>query len=93
MPCYIIFMTLFITMINVVKYFQQPDLPKLPVPDLEKTLQRYLEAVQPILRPDQFERVQELAKQLAENEGPELQHHLAERQMKLKNWVREKESR
>jgi len=66
---------------------QQPDLPKLPVPELEKTLQRYLEAVQPILQPQQFERAQELAKQLAENEGPELQHHLVERQMKLKNWV------
>ncbi|ODM91341.1 Choline O-acetyltransferase, partial [Orchesella cincta] len=68
---------------------KQPDLPKLPVPELEKTLQRYLEAVQPILQPHQFERAQELAKQLAENEGPELQHHLVERQMKLKNWAYE----
>lgn len=66
---------------------QQPDLPKLPVPELEKTLQRYLEAVQPILSQEQFEKAQDLAKQLAENEGPELQHHLVERQIKHKNWV------
>lgn len=69
-------------------FLQQPDLPKLPVPELEKTLQRYLEAVQPILSPEQFSRAQDLAKQLAENEGPELQHHLVERQIKLKNWAR-----
>jgi len=67
---------------------QQPDLPKLPVPDLEKTLARYLEAIQPILSPGQFQRAQELARQLAENEGPELQHHLVERQISMHNWVR-----
>ncbi|CAG7785167.1 unnamed protein product [Allacma fusca] len=66
---------------------QQGDLPKLPVPELEKTLQRYLEAVQPILTIKQFERAQELARQLAENEGPELQHHITERQLKTKNWA------
>ncbi len=67
--------------------FQQPDLPKLPVPDLEKTLQRYQEAVQPILTSVQFERVQKLAHEFVENEGPELQHELIERQMKMQNWV------
>lgn len=67
---------------------QQPDLPKLPVPDLDKTLQRYLEAIQPILTPVQYERAEKLTHELAENEGPELQNELTERQMKMQNWVR-----
>jgi hypothetical protein len=41
------------------------------------------------LSTQQYERTQELAKQLAENEGPELQHHLVERQIKMQNWVRQ----
>ncbi|XP_021967547.1 choline O-acetyltransferase isoform X1 [Folsomia candida] len=67
----------------------QPDLPKLPVPDLDKTLQRYLEAIQPILTPVQYERAEKLTHELAENEGPELQNELTERQMKMQNWAYE----
>lgn len=66
---------------------QQPDLPKLPVPELDKTMERYLQAIQPILTTTQFENVKNLAKSFEEIDGPELQHELYERRMKMKNWV------
>lgn len=59
----------------------------MPVPDLEKTLQRYLEAVQPLVNPAQYAKVEELTKKFLDGEGPELQLKLLERQMKMKNWV------
>ena len=51
----------------------QPSLPRLPIPELEKTCARYLAAQQPLLSPDAFERTKELVNQFSQQDGPKLQ--------------------
>ncbi|XP_552786.3 carnitine O-palmitoyltransferase 2, mitochondrial [Anopheles gambiae] len=56
----------------------QPSLPRLPIPELEKTCARYLAAQQPLLSPDAFERTKELVNQFSRQDGPKLQTLLKE---------------
>jgi carnitine O-acetyltransferase len=54
----------------------QDKLPKLPIPDLESTLQKYLAALKPLETPKEHEATKLAAKEFLEKEGPELQDKL-----------------
>uniref|UniRef100_A0A182JI10 Choline/carnitine acyltransferase domain-containing protein n=1 Tax=Anopheles atroparvus TaxID=41427 RepID=A0A182JI10_ANOAO len=56
----------------------QPSLPRLPIPELEKTCTRYLAAQEPLLAPEAFERTKTAVKQFAVGDGPKLQALLKE---------------
>ncbi|KPI85728.1 carnitine palmitoyltransferase-like protein [Leptomonas seymouri] len=57
------------------RHFQR-SLPKLPLPSLNDTLQRYLVAVQPLCTPRQQEETARVVKVFKEKEGPHLQEEL-----------------
>ncbi|XP_053673314.1 carnitine O-palmitoyltransferase 2, mitochondrial [Anopheles nili] len=63
----------------------QPSLPRLPIPELEKTCTRYLAAQQPLLAADAYERTKEAVQQFSKNEGPKLQALLKEFDSKNKH--------
>ncbi|BES91094.1 Carnitine O-palmitoyltransferase 2 [Nesidiocoris tenuis] len=54
----------------------QPSLPRLPVPTLEKTCERYLRAQRPLLDDNQFKEVEKLTSEFREGEGTSLQKEL-----------------
>lgn len=55
----------------------QPCLPPLPVPDFEKTLQAYLDSVQPILTPEEFQQTKKVVAEFGKKAGiGESLHHL-----------------
>lgn len=62
-------------------YSFQNSLPRLPVPAVKDTCQRYLESVRPLMDDEQHERMTALAKDFEKNLGPRLQWYL-----KLKSW-------
>lgn len=67
----------------------QPTLPKLPVPKLDATLNRYLNSVQPVVTPSQFKNTCEITKNFGEKLGKELQARLEARAAdpKISNWL------
>uniref|UniRef100_A0A8C8VIR6 carnitine O-palmitoyltransferase n=1 Tax=Pelusios castaneus TaxID=367368 RepID=A0A8C8VIR6_9SAUR len=62
-------------------YSYQTSLPRLPVPAIKDTMQRYLESVRPLLADDQFQRMAALARDFERSLGPRLQWYLT-----LKSW-------
>ncbi|KAI8329443.1 Choline/Carnitine o-acyltransferase-domain-containing protein [Chlamydoabsidia padenii] len=54
----------------------QVQLPKLPVPDLKATTDRYLSALKPLQSPQDHRRTKEAVRFFLENDGPELQKKL-----------------
>ncbi|XP_040826787.1 carnitine O-palmitoyltransferase 1, liver isoform [Ochotona curzoniae] len=62
-------------------YSFQTSLPRLPVPAVKDTTQRYLESVRPLMKEGDFERMTALAQDFAVTLGPKLQWYL-----KLKSW-------
>ncbi|RLW10557.1 hypothetical protein DV515_00002382, partial [Chloebia gouldiae] len=62
-------------------YSFQTSLPRLPVPAVKDTVNRYLESVRPLMDDEKFKRMQGLAQDFAFNLGPRLQWYL-----KLKSW-------
>ncbi|KAK2543146.1 Cpt2 [Columba livia] len=54
----------------------QKSLPRLPVPKLEDTIRRYLNAQKPLLNDDQFRKTEELAHQFEKGIGRELHEQL-----------------
>ncbi|XP_065695562.1 carnitine O-palmitoyltransferase 1, liver isoform isoform X1 [Patagioenas fasciata] len=62
-------------------YSFQTSLPRLPVPAVKDTVNRYLESVRPLMDDEEFRRMEGLAKDFAFNLGPRLQWYL-----KLKSW-------
>uniref|UniRef100_A0A8C2U934 carnitine O-palmitoyltransferase n=1 Tax=Coturnix japonica TaxID=93934 RepID=A0A8C2U934_COTJA len=62
-------------------YSFQTSLPRLPVPAVKDTVNRYLESVRPLMNDEEFKRMDGLAKDFAFNLGPRLQWYL-----KLKSW-------
>ncbi|KAI1291945.1 Choline O-acetyltransferase [Halotydeus destructor] len=67
------------------------DLPKPPVPDLQKTLDRYLESIQPVVTAAQFEESARTVRQFLEQggEGEALQEALERFASQSENWVTE----
>ncbi|XP_007427355.1 carnitine O-palmitoyltransferase 1, liver isoform isoform X1 [Python bivittatus] len=62
-------------------YSFQTSLPRLPVPAVKDTVNRYLESVHPLMNNEEFKRMEGLGKDFAVNLGPKLQWYL-----KLKSW-------
>ncbi|CAB4034373.1 carnitine O-palmitoyltransferase 2, mitochondrial, partial [Paramuricea clavata] len=57
-------------------YHFQPSLPRLPIPKLEDTCRRYLDAQKVILSPEEYENTKRLVENFKQYEGPELQKEL-----------------
>lgn len=51
----------------------QPSLPRLPIPELEKTCSRYLAAQRPLLSDETFKKTEKLVADFHTNDGPKLQ--------------------
>lgn len=54
----------------------QPSLPRLPIPELEKTCSRYLAAQRPLLNDDSFKKTEKLVADFCTTDGPKLQELL-----------------
>ncbi|XP_014244845.2 choline O-acetyltransferase isoform X2 [Cimex lectularius] len=68
---------------------RQVHLPKLPVPDLEQTMGKYLDNLKPILNEKHFEKVRLMVQEYADPDGPghKVQHELLKRRENTDNWV------
>ncbi|KAG8191650.1 hypothetical protein JTE90_016443 [Oedothorax gibbosus] len=62
-------------------YSFQGSLPNLPVPPLDKTMERYLLSVKPLLDEEKYKRMEVVAKEFASGIGKKLQRYLM-----LKSW-------
>lgn len=64
-------------------------LPKLPVPPLERTLEKYEKTLQPLLNEASKERLRNIIEKFGGpgGLGPKLQLYLLQRQQKTDNWV------
>lgn len=54
----------------------QDKLPKLPIPDLNSTCEKYLEALKPLQNGPEHEETESAVQQFLRNEGPKLQARL-----------------
>ncbi|KFM61229.1 hypothetical protein X975_08773, partial [Stegodyphus mimosarum] len=54
----------------------QDSLPRLPIPELEKTCERYINALKPIISADKLQKTVEIVEKFKSNEGKELQELL-----------------
>lgn len=68
-------------------FVQSLQLPKLPVPDLQSTMDSYLEFASVVVSPQQVEHSRGLVRGFMEELGPRLQEALLERQKEMDNWV------
>ncbi|KAL2180093.1 Choline/Carnitine o-acyltransferase-domain-containing protein [Thermothelomyces heterothallicus CBS 202.75] len=59
-----------------VTYAHQDSLPKLPIPDLESTCEKYLAALKPLQSPREHAETKRAVESFLKNEGPELQEKL-----------------
>mmetsp|Transcript_16669 Transcript_16669/g.39214 ORF Transcript_16669/g.39214 Transcript_16669/m.39214 type:complete len:791 (+) Transcript_16669:35-2407(+) len=57
-------------------YSWQTSLPRMPVPPLAETCQKFLKSVSPLLSPEEFQKVQAMADEFQRKEGPTLQFYL-----------------
>uniref|UniRef100_A0A8C0J1V5 Peroxisomal carnitine O-octanoyltransferase n=1 Tax=Chelonoidis abingdonii TaxID=106734 RepID=A0A8C0J1V5_CHEAB len=67
----------------------QNSLPSLPVPTLDESLKRYLDAVKPFLNQEEYQRTEDIVKKFEHGIGKVLQHKLLERAKEKKNWLEE----
>lgn len=67
----------------------QDSLPRLPVPALQQSLDRYLQALQPIVSEEEWAQTKQLVEefQTAGGVGERLQKGLERRARKTENWV------
>ncbi|XP_052069853.1 choline O-acetyltransferase-like [Mytilus californianus] len=67
----------------------QKPLPKLPVPDLSRTLEKYIEITQPILTPSQYAKTKDIVRDFGKlgGEGEFLQTKLKEYSETKDNWA------
>ncbi len=50
-------------------YSLQDRMPRLPVPDLKKTCEKYLKTVKPLVTQEEFERTRREVEKFVENDG------------------------
>ncbi|XP_078324436.1 carnitine O-acetyltransferase-like isoform X4 [Crassostrea virginica] len=65
----------------------QDSLPKLPVPPLDQTLQKYLRSVRPLLTDDEYANTQKIVEDFKRDPGPKLQTLLEKRAQRETNWL------
>lgn len=65
-------------------HFQQ-SLPRLPIPLLEKTCERYLAALKPILIDESYRKTEDVVNRFKTGSGPQLQKMLKDRDLKNKH--------
>lgn len=84
-----LFFTVLLTYLQSYFIFQDASLPKLPVPTLEHTMERYLETMKPVLKPAQHDKLRKIIENFTSLNGlgPKLQLYLLNRYEKLDNWV------
>ncbi|XP_061385424.1 choline O-acetyltransferase isoform X2 [Danaus plexippus] len=68
---------------------QYVQVAKLPVPELQATLDSYLDFAAVIVNQHQLQKTQEIVKKFAEELGPKMQNVLFDRQKEMINWVTE----
>ena len=59
-----------------ITYAAQNNLPRLPIPDLESTCRRYLEALQPLQTPKEHDDTSIVVRDFLSSDGPYLQEKL-----------------
>eukprot|EP00800_Vazella_pourtalesii_P020958 TRINITY_DN7604_c1_g1_i1.p1 TRINITY_DN7604_c1_g1~~TRINITY_DN7604_c1_g1_i1.p1 ORF type:complete len:672 (+),score=176.90 TRINITY_DN7604_c1_g1_i1:153-2168(+) len=62
-------------------------IPRLPVPPLDQTLDKYLQVVRPLVSPDQFSQTQKAVEAFRAGAGPDLQRALQERAATHDSWL------
>lgn len=63
------------------------NLPSLPVPDLDKTLKKYIESTFPFLNELELQCTAKIVEDFRTGIGKNLQFHLIERSRNQRNWV------
>ena len=61
---------------QAITYAAQSNLPRLPIPDLESTCKRYLEALQPLQTPKEHDDTSIAVRDFLSSDGPYLQEKL-----------------
>jgi carnitine O-acetyltransferase len=59
-----------------ITFAAQDKLPKLPIPELEHSMTKYLEALKPLQSPRDYAETQQAVEEFLKSEGPELQERL-----------------
>ncbi|NXF36835.1 OCTC octanoyltransferase, partial [Nyctibius bracteatus] len=67
----------------------QDSLPSLPVPPLDESLSKYLDAVKPFLNEEEYQRTEDIVKKFENGLGKELHQKLLERAKMRRNWLEE----
>ncbi|NXF03069.1 OCTC octanoyltransferase, partial [Smithornis capensis] len=65
----------------------QDSLPSLPVPPLDESLSKYLDAVKPFLNQEEYQRTEDIVKKFENGIGRELHQKLLERAKMRRNWL------
>ncbi|NXM37412.1 OCTC octanoyltransferase, partial [Oxyruncus cristatus] len=65
----------------------QDSLPSLPVPPLDESLSKYLDAVKPFLNQEEYRRTEDIVKKFENGIGKELHQKLLERAKMRRNWL------
>uniref|UniRef100_A0A8C7AFS9 Carnitine O-octanoyltransferase n=1 Tax=Neovison vison TaxID=452646 RepID=A0A8C7AFS9_NEOVI len=65
----------------------QDSLPSLPVPSLEDSLKKYLEAVKPFANKEEYKKTKEIVQKFQDGIGRKLHQKLLERAKGKRNWV------
>ena len=70
---------------------KQKSLPRLPVPPLQQTMDKYLKAIRPLVNDDEFEQTRKLVQEFRKpgGIGEQLQEKLINKSKKEDNWVSE----
>uniref|UniRef100_A0A8C5T8U9 Peroxisomal carnitine O-octanoyltransferase n=1 Tax=Malurus cyaneus samueli TaxID=2593467 RepID=A0A8C5T8U9_9PASS len=65
----------------------QDSLPSLPVPPLDESLSKYLDAVKPFLNQEEYQRTEDIVKKFENGIGKQLHQKLLERAKMRRNWL------
>lgn len=68
-------------------YSCQASLPNLPLPPIEKTCERWLESVRPLLKDEEYDECVHLAREFRDGLGPKCQRYLLFKKFVSTNWV------
>ncbi|XP_032090545.1 peroxisomal carnitine O-octanoyltransferase [Thamnophis elegans] len=70
-------------------FHHQSSLPSLPVPPLDESLTKYLDAVKPFLNQEEYQRTRDIVRRFENGIGKELHKKLLERAAVKRNWLEE----